>query len=103
MSSKRPSLAAALHQVANPSPATAAPAAAAEPKASAAAAKPKAVQPGREGLRAVTFYEPPPAHAQLQMLTIEQTQARGKRTTLQDLMDEALNDLFKKYGKPPIA
>jgi hypothetical protein len=40
---------------------------------------------------------------QLQQLATEQTRARGKRVTLQDLHAEMINDCFAKYGKPEIA
>jgi hypothetical protein len=36
---------------------------------------------------------------QLKILAIE----LGKRRTVQDLLAEAINDLFAKYGKPEIA
>jgi hypothetical protein len=39
----------------------------------------------------------------LQQLATEQTRARGKRVTLQDLNAEMINDCFAKDGKPEIA
>jgi len=42
-------------------------------------------------------------HQQLNLLAAEQGIERNGKVTLQNLMGEALNDLFKKYGKPPIA
>ncbi len=51
----------------------------------------------RTGKKAAPFWMPAAAKKQLDYLTIEQD------TTLQALLTEALNDLFKKYGKQPIA
>jgi hypothetical protein len=51
----------------------------------------------RAGKKAAPFWMPAAAKKQLDYLTIEQ------ETTQQALLTEALNDLFKKYGKPPIA
>jgi hypothetical protein len=51
----------------------------------------------RTGKKAAPFWMPAAAKKQLDFLTVEQD------TTQQALLTEALNDLFKKYGKPPIA
>jgi hypothetical protein len=51
----------------------------------------------RVGKRATLFQLPTAAKKQLAMLAIE------RETTQQALLSEALNDLFKKHGKPPIA
>ena len=51
----------------------------------------------RAGKKAAPFWMPAAAKKQLDYLTVEQD------TTQQALLTEALNDLFKKYGKPPIA
>ena len=53
--------------------------------------------PSRRGRRAVTFYTDPEAHQQLRILGVE----TGEST--QALMTEALNALFTKHGKPPVA
>ena len=53
--------------------------------------------PSRRGRRAITFYVDPAAHQQLRMLGIEV----GEST--QALMTEAVNALFERRGKPPIA
>lgn len=53
--------------------------------------------PSREGQRAITHYAKPAAHKQLRLLCVE------RDTSVQDLMTEALNDLFRKYGKSIIA
>jgi hypothetical protein len=37
------------------------------------------------------------------VLCIERKRVIGHKVTIQDLIAEALNDLFAKYGKPEIA
>ncbi|MBV9482662.1 MAG: hypothetical protein JO249_18215 [Acidobacteria bacterium] len=58
--------------------------------------RPKSTGP-RAGKKAVPLWLPAAAKRQLDMLVIEQD------TTKQALLSEAVNDLFKKYRKPPIA
>lgn len=58
---------------------------------------PLTVTRSRAGKKAAPFWMPAAAKKQLDYLTIEYD------TTLQALLTEALNDLFKKYGKEPIA
>ena len=58
--------------------------------------RPKTTGP-RAGKKAAPFWMPAAAKKQLDFLTVEQ------ETTQQALLTEALNDLFRKYGKPPIA
>lgn len=53
--------------------------------------------PSRVGKKPVTVYYDKKAHLQLKFLAVE------KETTIQGLHEEALNDLFVKNGKPPIA
>lgn len=55
------------------------------------------VRTGREGKSNVTGYFPPEVKKQLRLLAAEQD------TTIQDLLAEALNDLFAKNGKPELA
>jgi hypothetical protein len=57
----------------------------------------KGKRPDREGRKATIFQLPDTAKKQLAILAIE------AEKTQQGLLTEALNDLFKKYGKPPIA
>ena len=57
----------------------------------------KGKRPDRVGRRSTIFQVPEAAKKQLAMLAIEVDQ------TQQALLSEALNDLFKKYGKPEIA
>ena len=93
---KKGSLTAALHQFDNrqqapaPEPVETRPA---EPEPVAW----KAVPPSRRGKKALTGYFDPSALKQLRVL------AASEDMTMQALMTEAINDLFKKYGKPHIA
>ena len=100
--SKRTNLAAALHD-AGARPAQQPPALAvvepAAPVSTATTTRP----PSRAGLRAVTSYVNTEAHAQLAVLAIEQGQAKKRRVTTQEVMIEAMNDLFRKYGRSAIA
>jgi hypothetical protein len=50
----------------------------------------------RRGTKQVAAHFPEDAAWQLRELSVEQ------RTTVQDLLGEALNDLFQKYGKPEL-
>lgn len=52
---------------------------------------------GRAGKRACPLWLPEAAKKQLDYMVVEHD------TTAQGLLTEAVNDLFKKYGKPPIA
>lgn len=106
--SKRPNLAAALHDAgARPAlgqstpPATIAevttlPAHQQEPPAPAER-RVTVRPPSREGLRAVTVYVKPEVHKQLRMLGID------TGDSVQELMIQALNDLFHKHGRSRIA
>jgi predicted ArsR family transcriptional regulator len=51
----------------------------------------------RAGKKKVTAPLDPPAHKQLKQLSLD------RDTNVETLLVEAINDLFKKYGKPPIA
>lgn len=66
------------------------------PSAPAPEAKP-GLPPSRQGKKALTGYFDPEVLKQLKVM------AAAEDTTIQALMSEALNDLFKKYGKPHIA
>jgi len=54
-------------------------------------------RPDRVGKRATLFQLSEAAKKQLAKLAIDED------TTQQALLSEALNDLFRKHGKPPIA
>lgn len=68
-----------------------------EPTVTERAAGDPHFRPGRAGKSNVTGYFPPAVKRQLRILAAEQG------TTIQDLLGEALNDLFAKHGKPEIA
>ena len=51
----------------------------------------------RDGLVSVQVYVPKPVRAQLHIMRAEQDRP------VEDLLVEALNDFFEKYGKPAIA
>ena len=53
-------------------------------------------RPGRSGKSNVTAYFPPAVKKQLRILAAE------RETTIQNLVGEALNDLFAKNGLPEI-
>lgn len=65
--------------------------------ASPATPKDPHFRPSREGKSNVTGYFHPAVKKQLRIL------AADRDTTIQDLLSEALNDLFAKHGKPEIA
>lgn len=76
------------------------PAAGVEIKAQAASAtigRLQAVAPSREGKKPITGFFVPEVSRQLKKLGLEQDK------TVQELVREALNDLFHKYDQPPIA
>jgi hypothetical protein len=54
-------------------------------------------RPGRATMSNVTGYFPPAVKKLLRMIAAEE------ETTIQELLAEALNDLFAKRGKPEIA
>ncbi|HLJ92760.1 MAG TPA: ribbon-helix-helix domain-containing protein [Gemmataceae bacterium] len=59
---------------------------------------PKApAQPSREGTKTVAGHFAPLVSKQLRQMALD------RDTNLQQLLREALNDLFRKHGKPPVA
>jgi hypothetical protein len=97
--SKRPSLAETMQRAARPEPAAA--------PATAARVRAPAPEPEREGRgfyaatragkKKLTTAVEPAAHMQFRQLALE-LDKKGE-----GLLIEAINDLFQKYGKPPIA
>jgi len=57
----------------------------------------KTERPDRIGRTVMPFWTTKAAKKQLRIMAAEE------ETTQQDLMSRALNDFFKKHGKPPIA
>ena len=92
MTSKKPSLSAALHEVARPRPVHQADAVE-QVTTPSEARKP----PSRRGLKAVSGHFDPAVSKQLRLLAVEED------TDLQALLAEAINDLFVKHNKNPIA
>jgi hypothetical protein len=96
--SKRPNLAAALHEAGAKPAQLQTPAAVTklEPAKTPPRTGASVRAPSREGQRAVTLYVKPEAHKQLRLLGVEQG------LSVQELMTEALNDLFRKHGRSQI-
>lgn len=89
---KRPSLADSMKKLETPPPAPA------EPTAMRPPGKERAYFAAtRSGRKKVTVALEPEAHKQLKLLAVE----RGQ--TVENLLREAVSDMFRKYGKPPIA
>ena len=61
-----------------------------------------APRPDRAGKTNITGYFDKPVKWELQDLATERSRALDRKVTAQELLAEALNDLFKKYGKPEI-
>lgn len=100
MSSKKPSLTAALHAASGkptPPPVVAAAIASPPPQLVVTAAKAQAMPPSRAGKKIVSGHFDPAVTRQLKQLALD------KESTLQNLLAEALNDLFAKHGKQRIA
>jgi hypothetical protein len=55
------------------------------------------VAPSREGKKVIAGYFDPAVSRQLKQLALEED------SSIQDLLREALNDLFRKRGKSPLA
>ena len=99
MSNKRASLSAAL-QTFSTAPAAAPPATAIQetPATAAATAGVRWARPAsRVGKKTVAGHFDPAVSKQLRQIAIDRDRSA------QDVLREALNDLFTKYGKPPIA
>lgn len=60
-------------------------------------------RPDRAGKTNITGYFDKPVKWELQDLATERSRALGRKVTAQEMLAEALNDLFKKYGKPEVA
>ncbi len=70
---------------------------AARPKPESESDAKAATRPDRVGRSNVTAYVTKVTKTQLRILAAE------RETTIQELVIEALNELFAKHGKPPIA
>ena len=58
--------------------------------------------PGREGKANISGWFPKAVQFELEELRMERSRALGRKVSLQELMGEAYNDLFKKYGRPEL-
>jgi hypothetical protein len=95
--SKKPNLAAIVEAAGSTRRAALSPAEAASPApAEERKAEPRRLNP-RVGLKQIAGHFPPEVAWQLRELAVE------RRTTVQALLAQALNDLFQKHGKPEIA
>lgn len=96
---KRTSLSAALQEAGGkPKPEQKQDAIAAELSTDTVSAPVKAaLPPSRQGKKAITGHFDPAVSKQLKQIGLEQDKS------IQDLLAEALNDLFTKYGRSPIA
>lgn len=95
--SKKPNLAAIVEAAGSTRRAALSPAEAASPApAEERRAAPRRFNP-RVGLKQIAGHFPPEVAWQLRELAVE------RRTTVQALLAQALNDLFQKHGKPEIA
>lgn len=56
-----------------------------------------------DGRKGVLLRLQKPAWMQLKTLAMELAAERDDLTSMQTVLEEALNDYFKKHGKPPIA
>jgi hypothetical protein len=60
-------------------------------------------QANRKGKRVVSAWFPDIVALELDELRLERSRALGRKVTLQEIQAEALNDLFKKYGRAELA
>ena len=74
-----------------------------QPAPAGRARAPAPPRPDRAGKTNITGYFEKPVIWELQDLATERSRALGRKVTSQELLAEALNDPFKKYGKPEIA
>ncbi len=95
---KKPNLAAAL--AANKEPSQTAPA----PTAAAAnSSRSDGRASSRSGQTNISAWFDPSVKLTLEELRLQRQRGLGRRVTLQELMGEAFNDIFKKYGLPEVA
>ncbi|MGK7912872.1 MAG: ribbon-helix-helix domain-containing protein [Synechococcus sp.] len=96
---KRPSLADSLHQAANDKEKESLSQKSSTQSKLSQEASPRkqSVPPSRQGKKAVTGHFDPAVSRQLKQLALD------RDTTVQSLLTEALNILFEKYGRNPIA
>ena len=59
--------------------------------------------PGRQGQSNISGWFDNPVKFTLEELRLKRQRELGRHVTVQELMGEAYNDLFKKYGFPELA
>jgi hypothetical protein len=57
----------------------------------------------RQGLVTVAGWFPVRVKFELEEIRLERSRKLGRKVTLQEIMAEAYNDLFKKYGRAELA
>ncbi len=60
-------------------------------------------RPDREGKTNITGYFDMPVKWELADIANERSRRLGRKVTQQDLLEEMLNDFFKKEGRPELA
>ena len=65
--------------------------------------EPRPKQQGRQGKSNIAGWFPMPVKLTLDELRLKRQRELGRNVTMQELMGEAYNDLFKKYGLPEVA
>ena len=63
----------------------------------------KAKAKGRDGMVNIAGFFQPSVKFTLDELRLKRQRELGRRVTVQEIMGEAYNDLFKKYGFPEVA
>ena len=63
----------------------------------------KSRSPGRQGQSNISGWFDSSVKFTLEELRLKRQRELGRRVTVQELMGEAYNDLFKKYGFPEVA
>lgn len=66
------------------------------------ATKPTTRQSDRVGKKNISAWFPLAVSLELEELRIERSRSLGRKLTMQELLGEAYNDLFKKYGRPEL-
>ena len=99
MTTKKRRLSEALDEAETPPPAAPAPAVANDPPRAAAASG----RQDRQGRKNIAGWFPMAVFLELEELRLERSRQLGRKVTLQDLLAEAYNDLFKKYGRAELA
>ena len=97
MAKAKPNLAAALAQKQEPE--TPAPV----QKTAAAPAQAKVKNPARQNQINIAGWFPLPVKFALDELKLKRQRELGRTVTIQELMGEAYNEIFKKYGMPEVA